>query len=97
MLRLIKLWLKAPIEERGGNRKRRKTGGKGNSRGTPQGGAISPLLANSYMNRFVKYCKRSVKHWCFSVDALSGSDGVDEIDCGHDGVFGALMPLVGNA
>ena len=59
MLRLIKLWLKAPIEERGGNGKRRITGGKGNSRGTPQGGVISPLLANIYMNRFLKYWRVS--------------------------------------
>jgi RNA-directed DNA polymerase len=59
MLRLIKLWLKAPIEERDGNGKRRITGGKGNSHGTPQGGVISPLLANIYMNRFLKYWRLS--------------------------------------
>jgi RNA-directed DNA polymerase len=59
MLRLIKLWLKAPIEEQDGNGKRRITGGKGNSRGTPQGGVISPLLANIYMNRFLKYWRLS--------------------------------------
>ncbi len=59
MLRLIKLWLKAPIEERDGNGKRRITGGKGNSYGTPQGGVISPLLANIYMNRFLKYWRVS--------------------------------------
>ena len=46
MLRLIKLWLKAPIEEWDGNGKRRISGGKSNSHGTPQGGVISPLLAN---------------------------------------------------
>jgi RNA-directed DNA polymerase len=59
MLRLIKLWLKAPIEERDGNGKRRITGGKGNSHGTPQGGVISPLLANIYMNRCLKYGRLS--------------------------------------
>ncbi|MGI9478010.1 MAG: group II intron reverse transcriptase/maturase [Hyphomicrobiaceae bacterium] len=59
MLRLIKLWLKAPIEERDGNGKRRITGGKRNSHGTPQGGVISPLLANIYMNRFLKYWRVS--------------------------------------
>ena len=36
VLRLIKLWLKAPIEERGGDGKRRIVGGRGNRRGTPQ-------------------------------------------------------------
>ncbi len=55
VLRLIKLWLKAPIEERDGNGKRRMSGGKSNARGTPQGGVASPLLANIYMNRFLKY------------------------------------------
>src|SRR5215831_18918920 len=48
VLRLIKLWLKAPIEERDGNGKRRIVGGKRNKRGTPQGGVASPLLANIY-------------------------------------------------
>jgi hypothetical protein len=31
------------------------SGGKGNTRGTPQGGVASPLLANIYMNRFLKH------------------------------------------
>jgi RNA-directed DNA polymerase len=57
VLRLIKLWLKAPIEERDdGDGTRRIGGGKSNTRGTPQGGVASPLLANIYMNRFLKYC-----------------------------------------
>jgi group II intron reverse transcriptase/maturase len=43
---LIKLWLKVPIVEEDG----RYTGGKKNKKGTPQGGVISPLLANIYMN-----------------------------------------------
>ena len=43
VLRLIKLWLKAPIEERDGNGKRRMVGGKKNKRGTPQGGVCSPI------------------------------------------------------
>lgn len=52
MLHLIKMWLKAPIEEddgRGG-RTRKNPG----SKGTPQGGVASPLLANIYMRRFLK-------------------------------------------
>jgi RNA-directed DNA polymerase len=56
VLRLIRLWLKAPIEERDRDEgKRSMTGGKGNMRGTPQGGVVSPLLANIYMNRFLKH------------------------------------------
>jgi len=55
VLRLIKLWLSAPVEERDGAGKRRMSGGKGNRKGTPQGGVVSPLLANLYMNRFLKF------------------------------------------
>ena len=60
VLRLIKLWLKAPIEEQDGDGKRRRiVGGKRNKRGTPQGGVASPLLANIYMNRFLKHWRLS--------------------------------------
>src|SRR5271157_3158536 len=55
VLRLIKLWLKTPIEERDADGKRRLTGGKRSKCGTPQGGVVSPLLANLYMNRFLKH------------------------------------------
>ena len=55
VLHLIKMWLKVPVEETDESGKRRMTGGKKSRRGTPQGGVISPLLANLYMNRFLKY------------------------------------------
>jgi RNA-directed DNA polymerase len=42
VLWLIKLWLKAPIEERDGDGKPRMSGGKGSTRGTPQGGVATP-------------------------------------------------------
>ena len=54
MLRLIKMWLQAPVREidkRG--RKRQTTRNKDMGRGTPQGAPISPLLSNLYMRRFV--------------------------------------------
>src|SRR6202171_753076 len=54
MLHLIKMWLKVPVEERDENGNRQLTGGKDNDRGTPQGGVISPGLANLYMNRMLK-------------------------------------------
>lgn len=51
ILRLIKMWLKAPvIEEDVGGTRRNVGGGKANSIGTPQGGVISPLLANCYLH-----------------------------------------------
>ena len=54
LLRLLKGWLKAPVAEPGPGGGWRYTGGKRSTRGTPQGGVISPLLANLYMNRFLK-------------------------------------------
>jgi len=54
VLHLIKMWLKVPVEERDENGKRKLTGGQDNDRGTPQGGVISPVLANLYMNRLLK-------------------------------------------
>jgi RNA-directed DNA polymerase len=54
VLHLIKMWLKVPVEERDENGKRRLTGGKDKDRGTPQGGVVSPALANLYINRMLK-------------------------------------------
>ena len=55
ILRLIKLWLKSPVEEEDESGRRRTTGGKSSKQGTPQGGVISPLLANLYMNRLARH------------------------------------------
>lgn len=54
LLHLVKMWLEAPVEEideRG--HKVRTTRNKDDHRGTPQGGVLSPLLANLYMRRFI--------------------------------------------
>ncbi|MDT5054664.1 MAG: RNA-directed polymerase [Mycobacterium sp.] len=59
VLALIKMWLKTPVEERTGTGGKRLTGGKGSKHGTPQGGVISPLLANIYMNRFLKHWRQN--------------------------------------
>jgi RNA-directed DNA polymerase len=74
VLRLLKLWLKAPIEERDGGGKRRMVGGKRNKRGTPQGGVASPLLANIYMNRFLKHWRRSGCGEAFRAHVVSYAD-----------------------
>lgn len=42
VLKLIRMWLRCPVIEEGGGKKRGK--------GTPQGGVISPLLANIYLH-----------------------------------------------
>lgn len=51
ILWLIKQWLKSAVVEEDKDGKRRTSGGgKGNRLGTPQGGVISPLLANLYLH-----------------------------------------------
>lgn len=51
MLHLLQMWLKAPVMEMDKDgTKRNIGGGKGNRKGTPQGGVISPLLANLYLH-----------------------------------------------
>ena len=75
VLRLIKLWLKAPIEERGDDDgARRIGGGKSNMRGTPQGGVVSPLLANIYMNRFLKYWRMTGRGEAFHAHVIAYAD-----------------------
>lgn len=54
LLRLLKRWLKAPVAEQTGRGGWRYTGGKRATQGIPQGGVISPLLANLYMNRYLR-------------------------------------------
>lgn len=54
VLGLIRMWLSAPVEEPGGGPPRR------NDKGTPQGGVLSPLLANVYLHWFdVTFHRRS--------------------------------------
>jgi RNA-directed DNA polymerase len=84
VLRLIKLWLKAPIEERDGDDgKRHMTGGKGNTRGTPQGGVASPLLANIYMNRFLKHWRLTGRGEAFHAHVVSYADDFVILSRGH--------------
>jgi RNA-directed DNA polymerase len=51
VLALIQQWLKAPVvSENDSGKAACVGGGKGNRRGTPQGGVISPLLSNIYLH-----------------------------------------------
>jgi len=74
MLHLIKMWLKVPVEERDGNGKRRLTGGKDHDRGTPQGGVISPGLANLYMNRMLKGWRQNRRGEQFRAQMVNYAD-----------------------
>jgi RNA-directed DNA polymerase len=83
VLRLIKMWLKAPIEERDKDGTRRMSGGKKSKRGTPQGGVASPLLANIYMNRFLKYWRLSGRGEAFRAHVVSYADDFVILSRGH--------------
>jgi RNA-directed DNA polymerase len=74
VLRLIKLWLKAPVEERDEDGKRRMSGGKSSTCGTPQGGVASPMLANIYMNRFLKHWRLTARGEAFHAHVISYAD-----------------------
>ena len=74
VLRLIRMWLKAPVEERDESGKRRLTGGKNSTCGTPQGGIVSPMLANLYMNRFLKYWRITKRGEAFQAQVVNYAD-----------------------
>ena len=83
MLHLIKMWLKVPVEERDENGKRRITGGRNSRCGTPQGGIVSPLLANLYMNRFLKYWRITVKGELWKARIITYADDFVILSRGH--------------
>ena len=83
VLRLIKLWLKTPVEERDDDGTRRMTGGKNSKRGTPQGGVISPLLANLYMNRFLKHWRCTGRGGIYRAHVISYADDFVILSRGH--------------
>lgn len=81
VLHLIKLWLKVPIVEEDG----RYTGGRKSAMGTPQGGVISPLLANIYLHlldRIVsnpkgRYAKAGIKMIRYADDFILMAQRMD--------------------
>jgi len=63
VLNLLRMWLKAPVSEKpkgGGQARIKRT-----KKGTPQGGVISPLLANIYLHWFDRafHCTRGPAEW----------------------------------
>jgi RNA-directed DNA polymerase len=83
ILRLIKLWLKAPVEERDGEGKRHMSGGRHCTCGTPQGGVASPMLANIYMNRFLKYWRQTGRSASYRAHVVSYADDFVILSRGH--------------
>jgi group II intron reverse transcriptase/maturase len=58
MLSVIKQWLRVPVVEQTEEGERRTREAADQSRGVPQGGPLSPLLANLYFRRFILAWKR---------------------------------------
>jgi RNA-directed DNA polymerase len=83
VLRLIKLWLKAAVEETGPEGRRRMSGGKHSTCGTPQGGVISPLLANRYMNRFLRHWRHQGRGEAFRAHVVNYADDFVILSRGH--------------
>lgn len=74
ILKLIKQWLKVPVQTKDKNGKGFTTGGRGSRKGTPQGGVVSPLLANLYMNRFLKYWRLKGCEKAFNAKVVAYAD-----------------------
>jgi RNA-directed DNA polymerase len=83
VLRLIKQWLAAPVETTDGDGTRRMEGGKASRQGVPQGGVISPLVANLYMNRFLKYWRQTGKGEAWDAHVVNYADDFVILSRGH--------------
>jgi len=83
VLQLIKMWLKVPVEERDENGKRRMRGGRSSRCGTPQGGIVSPMLANLHMNRFLKHWRITGKSKAFRAQVITYADDFVILSRGH--------------
>ncbi len=74
MLGLVKTWLKTPVESTDDEGRVVRTGGKDSTCGTPQGGVISPLLANIYIHRLLRAWK------AFDLEARLGARIINYAD-----------------
>jgi RNA-directed DNA polymerase len=83
VLHLLKMWLKTPIEEQDERGGRRMSGGKRSTRGTPQGGVISPLLANIYMHRFLRAWRERGKGEHYQARVINYADDFVILSRGH--------------
>jgi RNA-directed DNA polymerase len=77
------MWLNVPVEERDAQGRPRMTGGKRSTRGTPQGGVISPLLANIYMHRFLRAWRQRAKGVQYRARVINYADDFVIVSRGH--------------
>ena len=95
VLGLIRQWLKAPVIEEDERGKRRPMGGKGNRRGTPQGGVASPLLANLYLHLLDRIWKRhDLEGWLGARLVRYADDAVILCRCGTEKPMAVLKTVL---
>src|SRR6186997_2686175 len=75
--------LKTPVEETDADGRRRMSGGKQSTCGTPQGGVISPLLANRYMNRFLRHWRGQGRGEAYRAHVVTYADDFVILSRGH--------------
>ena len=94
ILRLIKMWLKAPVVEEGEGGKKRYIG---NDRGTPQGGVLSPLLANIYLNVLDTVWKLKKVQECYGARLVRYADDFVVLTKGNtERVLKGIKAVLGN-
>ena len=81
VLHLIKMWLTAPVMERNEKGRWRNMGRR--RQGTPQGSVVSPVLANLYLNRFLKHWRRQGKGQQFRAEVIAYADDFVILGRGH--------------
>lgn len=78
LLKVLKSWLKVPVQTEppkgGSGRGKSMSGGKSNRQGVPQGGVISPLMANCYINRYLKHWRLQKCEQRFSARIVNYAD-----------------------
>ena len=90
VLALIKAWLKVPVIEEDDEGNRTYSEGKSSTKGTPQGGVISPLLANIYINRFLKAWEGYGKGEYYDAVLVNYADDFVILSRGNSGARKAL-------
>lgn len=100
VLSLIKQWLRVPVVERTADGERRTTEAADKHRGVPQGGPLSPMMANLYFRRFILAWKQFGHERRLQAHVVNYAD--DLVICCRPGkgqqamaVFRALMTRLG--